>query len=371
MSDVRNALRRAAEQVRAQPDALQAVTRRVRSRQRHRRAGATACGLVLTGAAMWFAWRVFDQESSAPAPATGARESIVFTMQRPEDPTGMLAVMSADGSNVRVLGPGSMPAWSPDGRRIAFSRTTADGNSGIFVMNNDGGGVTRLTRNSGGLDEQPSWSPDGRSLVFSRLIWVSTSPDPVTSRARRDIYIASVDGGSASKLLDGPTDDFAAQWSPDGNQIAFVRIQNPEASGADAVPQVWIAGAEGSDPRPATNVKGGVFGFDWSGDGRAFVFSTGCRLYVLELETRTLTRISLSMRVGCPSDPSWSPDGKRFVFTGGHRDLSLYLANRDGTEVEQITGPGSTEVDASWAGFDLSSAAAADPPLLSSDNIGT
>lgn len=93
--------------------------------------------------------------------------------------------MSLDGSNVRQLTSGfhdSRPSWSPDGTRIAFIRLNADGLTdkvrdvtSLFVMNSDGSSATALTS---GLyeDANPAWSPDGRSIAFavisaSRTCW--------------------------------------------------------------------------------------------------------------------------------------------------------------------------------------------------------
>ncbi len=61
------------------------------------------------------------------------------------------------------------PAWSPDGRQIAF-QTDRDGNWDIYLMNVDGSGPVNLTRN-GSADRLPSWSPDGRMLAFTSASW--------------------------------------------------------------------------------------------------------------------------------------------------------------------------------------------------------
>jgi Tol biopolymer transport system component len=60
--------------------------------------------------------------------------------------------------------PNAEPAWSPDGRKIAF-RSTRNGNRDIYVMNADGSGKRNLTRNAAS-DSRPSWSPDGRKIAF-------------------------------------------------------------------------------------------------------------------------------------------------------------------------------------------------------------
>ena len=77
-------------------------------------------------------------------------------------------VMNADGSGTRRLTHNARynaePAWSPDGRKIAF-RSTRNGNRDIYVMNADGSGKRNLTRNPA-QDGSPSWSPDGRRIAF-------------------------------------------------------------------------------------------------------------------------------------------------------------------------------------------------------------
>ena len=77
-------------------------------------------------------------------------------------------VMNADGSGTRKLTHNALqnaePAWSPDGRKIAF-RSTRNGNRDIYVMNADGSGKRNLTRNAA-WDSRPSWSPDGRKIAF-------------------------------------------------------------------------------------------------------------------------------------------------------------------------------------------------------------
>jgi TolB protein len=91
--------------------------------------------------------------------------------------------MKADGSDVRRLtsGPGMdmRPAWSPDGKRLAFT-SNRDGNYEIYLVNADGSGLRRLTHNPE-RDDYPAWHPDGRHLAV------------VSERAGRfDLYLVEV-----------------------------------------------------------------------------------------------------------------------------------------------------------------------------------
>ena len=102
-------------------------------------------------------------------------------------------VVNADGSGVRNLTPKPMgaayaaPAWSPDGRKIAFA-SERDGNSEIYLMNADGSGQRSLTRNLA-YDGDPAWSPDGQKITF------------VSNRdGRYAVYVMNADGSGQRSL---------------------------------------------------------------------------------------------------------------------------------------------------------------------------
>jgi Tol biopolymer transport system component/CubicO group peptidase (beta-lactamase class C family) len=142
---------------------------------------------------------------------------------------GSVYVVNVDGSEERNVtrGPGRDFAWSPDGRRIAFD-SVRDGNSEIYVVNSDGGGLRRLTRNAG-PDLAPAWSPDGRKIAFT------TKRD-----GNFEVYVMNADGSGQRRLTRNPASDGSPAWSPDGRRIAFVSrrdgnlevyVMNPDGSG--------------------------------------------------------------------------------------------------------------------------------------------
>ena len=104
------------------------------------------------------------------------------------------------------------PAWSPDGRQIAFAsnRIREDEPRDIFIMDADGSNVRQLV-----YGWQPSWSPDGKRIAFASNV---DSPN-----GWWDIYLVDTDGRNRRRLTNDRETDRTPAWSPDGRQIAFQR----------------------------------------------------------------------------------------------------------------------------------------------------
>jgi TolB protein len=114
-----------------------------------------------------------------------------------------------DRKDITQVGFNSWPAFSPDGKQIAFG-SSRDGEYEIYVMDADGSNIRRLTR-SPGLDARPAWSPDGKRLAFTS-----------NRDGNYQIYVMNADGTGVRRITrNTERDDFAA-WHPDGKRLAFV-----------------------------------------------------------------------------------------------------------------------------------------------------
>jgi tricorn protease-like protein len=120
------------------------------------------------------------------------------------------------------------PAFSPDGRTIAFVR-----GGDVYSVRPDGSGQRRLTSGPE-LDSAPIVSPDGKRVVFERR---------ATADAPGDLYAVGATGGGLRALTSGADDDRQAEFSPDGRAIVFVRGSGGGANTSDDLYSMRPSGA--------------------------------------------------------------------------------------------------------------------------------
>jgi TolB protein len=264
----------------------------------------TRRSLVLVGvagiAAAALALVVVLLASDGGAPS-GRGDVIAYGCKEPNNPWYAVCEVGVDGSGSRRLTkrlPTTDPAWSPDGRRMAFTRNEDVGESttftfdDVFVMDADGSGVRQVTADEEDLwSGQPTWSPDGKELAYVRGEAIAST---VTSKYG-ELFRIELDGSGKRRLTTGEPDT-DPDWSPGGDEIVFVRGVN-------------------------------LSSFEESNDD----------LHILEVatgRTRQLTRTPAGVYEAAPA---WSPDGSRIAFARSTRGsqfdgtASVHVIGRDGS----------------------------------------
>jgi Tol biopolymer transport system component len=209
---------------------------------------------------------------------------------------------------------------TPSDTRVAFL-AHRDGRDGIFVMNEDGGGLRHVVGDvSAG---RPSWSPDKRMLAFSARVETATDDR---------LFIVNADG-SGRRVV--PTEGRAIEpaWSPDGSRLAFLRV-------VDGDRNIFTVRLDGSGLQRVTSFPGtypAVGPPDWSPDGRRLVFVGPDQgnhgvIYIANADGSGLRQVGPRLAY----TPRWSPDGRHIAYvttgeTSEHR-YDIRLIAPDGSE---------------------------------------
>jgi len=253
-----------------------------------------------------------------------------------------LYVAAADGGHLRRLAscgscgarwsPGleqwsSRLAWSPDGKRIAFSRDAAHGRRELlWMISAAGGNPRRLTHCRRCFDAQPAWSPNGRVVAFVRAAGLYTS----------GLYTIRTDGSGLTKIARDAVNEPA--WSPDGSEIAFGRPGGfAVADAAGFYDRLYFAGTHGTGVI-ATNPA-------WSPDGRKFVFfrTPGrpghfrVEVWTMNVDGSDLKRLYRSRCCShIEATPIWSPDGRMIAFSASSAG-GTFVMNADGSDLRRLS----------------------------------
>jgi Tol biopolymer transport system component len=367
---------------------VEALIEEARRRARLRRLVlASVAGVVaLVGLAVFlgFDWTARSQGSSPeasaqPAATAAATKSRIafYTIRTRTGPSqgGALYVVDVDGGGKRVLTRTAWidrpevangPAWSPDGRRIAFL-SVRHHNEDIYVLDLYSGQAHRVTRDPAD-DHEPAWSPDGRKIAFVsersqsgyfshvyvvnadgngerrlthdflQAAYPAWSPDGrkiVFSDFGNGVYVVNADGSGQRRLGPGGLEP---QWSPDGHRIAYL-------DGSSGTFELYVMNADGTAKHHLA--QGGDY-LSWSPDGKkiAFMHDPNLRrsplakvspeIYVINADGTGLKRLT-NNRVWDQA-PVWSPDGKMIAFfTIRNGDAEIYVMNPDGSGQRNVS----------------------------------
>lgn len=270
------------------------------------------------------------------------------------------------------------PAIAPDGRRVAYTVRTTDweenGYDTEIWLHRPGSDPVQVTRTADGSSTSPAWSPDGRWLAF-----LADRGDG------RQVHALPVAGGEALPVttVDGGVSGFA--WSPDGTRLALLRTE-AESDSAKATEaaygrftiedeeyrntHLWVVAfdpaVEPGEPRRLTGIDDPaaftVGGFDWSPDGTEIAFDhrpdplinswTRTDLSVVDVTSAEIR--PLVVAPSYQSGPIWSPDGEWILFGAGALDTTrVFFLNSElarvpaaGGEPQILTGSFDEDVSA-------------------------
>jgi Tol biopolymer transport system component len=319
---------------------------------------------------------------------------ITFAWRQPPQAGSRIVVKMVDDEPVQELTRPSggsrheSPAWSPDGRSIAFARNTrnplsrdgADERSGIYVIPAIGGSERRVYSGQVCAWGGPTWAPDGRTLVFTAIR---------TSTERCSLFRLSLDTMEIAQLTSSETPELARAnlivaypaFSPDGKNIAFVcffqdysddvylipsqggaptrltfdakAIHPPVAWTPDATailfessrggsPGLWRVAASGGQPERLSvgaNATGGL-ALDREGRRSAYVVKNGrVHISAFDLSSPGKPPVSIAGSARSELGGTFSSDGKRIVFASNRAGdaWDLWVADTDGTNQRRLT----------------------------------
>jgi TolB protein len=217
------------------------------------------------------------------------------------------------------------PAWSPDGKAIAYT-SYRTGFQDIIVSYIFEGRRTNPT--AGTSDKQnflPAWSPDGSKLAFTS-----------NRDGNSEIYVVNRDGSGLRRLTTHPAIDVTPTWSPTGNQIAFT-------SDRTGSPQIWVMNADGSELHKITN-ESKCDRPTWSvspNNEIAYASQTGAGFDIKIFEVASGATRTITDGIGSNESPAFSPNGRHIAFTSTRAGKEqIFVIDRDGKNLRQITRTG-------------------------------
>jgi len=215
-----------------------------------------------------------------------------------------------------------MPAWSPDGREIAFT-SYAQKNPDLFALQLDSG-QRRTLSSFPGLNNSPSWHPTGKNLVLV-----------LSKDGNSELYRLDLRGGRPTRLTFDRNIDSSPDYSPDGERIAYT-------SDRGLTVKVYVMDADGQNSRRISPAQGWYDMASWApwGDELAFMGSrdTSRRFDIFLAGSDGSNLRQLTRNAGSNESPCWSPDGRHILFTSNREgNWNLYTMDRKGQRVRRIT----------------------------------
>ena len=274
---------------------------------------------------------------------------IVFISQR--DGGNNIYVMDDDGGNVQRLtfiqrpGKDGNPAWSPDGKRIAFQRNVAEHPRNLryelFVIDRDGSNLEQLTDDDAHYT-QPSWAPDGRLIAL-------------TSDRNNDLNIYVIDIFTREirqlthnqALREWATDP---SWSPNGKYIAYRQGKPPDGRST-----IYVMNADGTRQHPLVPVDDWMrYAPSWSPDSKSVLYFEALHApgpvafklkssnVVIQKHGARNRRVLITPQEWLIHDVCWTDNGKLVLIAAEEhaapdRQIEIYRYNLSNDKITNIT----------------------------------
>jgi TolB protein len=213
--------------------------------------------------------------------------------------TYRLMMADQDGHNPRTLvrqnGPLLSPAWSPNGKLIAYV-SLSSAHYAIYIQDIATGQVRKVASKPG-INSAPAWSPHGKYLALT-----------LSLRGNPDIYILNLSNGNLRRLTDSTAIDTEPNWAPDGKSLVFASDRGGNA-------QIYRIPVSGGHARRITYSGKSNQGPIFSPDGKSIAMvhqdDQGYRIAIMNLATGNLDVVS---KVPLDESPSFAPNGDMLIY---------------------------------------------------------
>lgn len=247
---------------------------------------------------------------------------------------GGLWLMHTDGSSQRELAPGAKgrPAWSPDGRSLAYQ---PDEEPGLRIADLSVGQVRTVAVREGCFASDPAWSPDGSKIAFRQVC----GPDDLVAGSL--VFLDTASGSLSEELL---TDISSPTWSPDGAQIAVIQGR------AERFPDtsILLCARDGTGCSTFSD-RNYIQSIAWSPNGEYIAAgvvgdpadTTGASGGAATPKVRLLPLKGGQERELTGMEPAWGPDSQRLLRTAGRYGLAIYVVDVSGAKYQELA-PGAS-----------------------------